>query len=87
MGEMRLEEHKRRMEEVKIDIDPECEICMNIIVRPTQLPCQHVYCQYCIKASMSLKWECPKCRLMPALNFNFPINTDLIEKFKEQVEP
>ena len=39
MNERRLEEHKHRMEEIKIDVDPECEICMNIIVRPTQLPC------------------------------------------------
>ena len=71
-------EEQRRMEEafaaMHIEVDPECAICMLIMVNPTELPCKHVFCQGCAKASLGFKRECPMCRHVPARAYNFPVS-------------
>mmetsp|Transcript_656 Transcript_656/g.886 ORF Transcript_656/g.886 Transcript_656/m.886 type:complete len:98 (-) Transcript_656:516-809(-) len=70
-----------------MSIDPECAICMLVMVKPTRLPCKHVFCQTCAKASVSFKRECPMCRSVPPKTFKFPISADLTAQFKQIVDP
>ena len=75
------------MQDIDLEISPECAVCMLIMVRPSQLPCKHVFCQTCAMASMNFKWECPMCRFMPPRDFRFDVSEQLIQTFKEQVDP
>ena len=68
--------------ELELEIPTECAVCMLLIVRPTQLPCKHVFCQGCAKLSMNFKWECPYCRYVPPKNFKFPLSTSVQEIIK-----
>ena len=75
------------MQDVDLDIAPECAVCMLTMVTPTQLPCKHVFCQGCAHASMNFKWECPMCRFVPARTFNFAISAEIKEELKAKTEP
>lgn len=75
----------RHMENVEIEVPVECPVCMLMIVRPTKLPCKHVYCQGCARTSLNFKWECPMCRHMPPRTLKFDIDDELLEVIKGRV--
>ncbi|KAI8513017.1 hypothetical protein Bbelb_096560 [Branchiostoma belcheri] len=41
-----------------------CSICLELLTRPKELPCQHTFCQDCLEvhAGKEGSFECPKCR-------------------------
>lgn len=41
-----------------------CSICKNLIIKATRLPCNHLFCYYCIHKSIRLKPRCPLCRAL-----------------------
>lgn len=75
------------MQGIDLDVAPECAVCMLIMVRPTELPCKHVYCNTCAEASMNFKWECPMCRYVPAKTFTFAVSESLKEQIKGKTMP
>ena len=81
------QDQMRHMENIELELSPDCAICMLLIVRPTRLPCKHVFCQGCAQASLKFKWECPMCRFMPPKGFKFPLAQDVMEQLKEKIEP
>ena len=77
----------RAMQDIDLEITPECAVSMMVMVRPTELPCKHVFCQSCAQASMNFKWECPMCRFVPPRTFKFAISDQYMQAFKEQTDP
>ncbi|XP_019618127.1 PREDICTED: tripartite motif-containing protein 3-like [Branchiostoma belcheri] len=51
---------------LKIEIHEElsCSICLELFTRPKVLPCQHTFCQDCLRdhAEVRTPFECPNCR-------------------------
>lgn len=41
-----------------------CSICNNLIIKATRLPCNHLFCYYCIQKSIRMKPRCPLCRAL-----------------------
>lgn len=39
-----------------------CSICLQPLVDPVTLPCDHSFCSVCIKACLATKQACPQCR-------------------------
>ena len=74
------------MENVDLEVPVDCAVCMLVIVRPTKLPCKHVFCQGCAKACLEFKWECPMCRLIPSRQFNFNVDEELMQMIKEKAD-
>lgn len=81
------QEQLRKMENIELDVAPECAVCMLTMVRPSQLPCKHVFCNTCVEASMNFKWECPMCRFVPPKGFAFTVSEALKEQIKGKTEP
>ncbi|CAF4010601.1 unnamed protein product, partial [Rotaria sp. Silwood1] len=50
------------MDEAQIDSELKCAICTQPFQNPTNLPCQHTFCQHCIKAWLKSNTSCPTCR-------------------------
>lgn len=44
--------------------DPEllCGICMNVLDKPKETPCRHVFCEVCITTALGAQPRCPMCR-------------------------
>ena len=42
--------------------DEECVICMDVMDNPTLTACGHLFCNSCIKTSLSTKKKCPMCK-------------------------
>ncbi|KAL2556880.1 BRCA1-associated RING domain protein 1 [Forsythia ovata] len=42
----------------KIGLELKCAICLNLLNKPTLLPCNHIFCKFCIP---QLGSECPTC--------------------------
>ena len=56
-----------------------CPICLDLLVDPITLECQHNYCYYCIskyflKKGNSDKRRCPNCNYETKQDFEFKIN-------------
>jgi hypothetical protein len=41
--------------------DDICAICMDTFTRPVKLPCNHIFCDTCIRTSLSQRDTCPYC--------------------------
>jgi hypothetical protein len=46
----------------KEDDDATCGICRETFTSPVKLPCEHVFCNGCIRASLSNSDLCPLCK-------------------------
>ena len=69
----------------KLEIDPECAICLTDMEQPCQLPCQHAYCYDCIQEALKRNWECPICRAGPPKNFRCVVNNGLAQELREKI--
>ena len=49
-----------RREEVPNDFV--CSICFGIPLKPTLLPCEHIFCEQCAKKALYFSESCPNCR-------------------------
>ncbi|XP_048377221.1 E3 ubiquitin-protein ligase TRIM56-like [Stegostoma tigrinum] len=66
-----------------------CKICLETMEQPKMLPCQHTYCQECLRKLVKAdKIMCPECRVVvdvsagiSSLKTNFHINS-LLDIFK-----
>ena len=63
-----------QMKKVKLEIDPNCTICFEVITQPCQLACQHVFCVPCLQLSLKYQRQCPICRIEPPTDFKCEIN-------------
>lgn len=46
----------------KFEEDLICNVCTELLIKPTVLDCSHTFCQYCIKEWRKKKNDCPICR-------------------------
>eukprot|EP00095_Tigriopus_kingsejongensis_P011598 maker-scaffold325_size206031-snap-gene-0.17 protein:Tk11598 transcript:maker-scaffold325_size206031-snap-gene-0.17-mRNA-1 annotation:"reverse transcriptase-like protein" len=51
----------------KVEAELDCPICRCLLIKPMILPCQHVFCQYCVfvwyvESSFLGTLNCPSCR-------------------------
>lgn len=44
------------------DPDLVCCICTNVLFKPVETPCRHVFCEKCINTWNERKKTCPTCR-------------------------
>ncbi|XP_078581786.1 uncharacterized protein LOC144865111 [Branchiostoma floridae x Branchiostoma japonicum] len=70
-----------------------CSICLELFTRPKVLPCQHTFCQDCLRdhAEVKIPLQCPNCRqqvrLPPQGVAGLPDNhivANMIEKLQKQ---
>ena len=40
----------------------ECAICLESMIQPCKLPCNHVFCYLCIKGTFNNSAKCSLCR-------------------------
>ena len=50
--------------EEEVDFEPDCSVCLNILIESCLLPCKHRICYQCIKANESYLKQCPVCELV-----------------------
>lgn len=72
---------------LNIELEPDCAVCMQIMVTPVELPCKHVFCKGCCHATLGFKWECPMCRYVPPGNFKCVVSQQLLEQIKAMADP
>lgn len=77
----------KNIEQMHIEIDEDCAVCMMLMVEPTSLPCKHTFCQSCAMASLSFTWECPMCRYLPPKLFKFPVNEEVKAELRAKADP
>lgn len=41
--------------------DPVCQICLQLLVQPSDTPCGHTYCQACLASCLLESNLCPVC--------------------------
>ncbi|XP_078693419.1 E3 ubiquitin-protein ligase TRIM32-like [Branchiostoma floridae x Branchiostoma belcheri] len=70
-----------------------CSICLELFTRPKVLPCQHTFCQECLRdhAEVRVPFQCPNCRLQirlpPQGVASLPDNlivANMCERFQQQ---
>lgn len=47
----------------KIDEEFQCAICTEILENPVQSPCEHIFCNECIKGWLAVDSSCPVDRI------------------------
>ncbi|CAI9768718.1 unnamed protein product [Fraxinus pennsylvanica] len=45
----------------KLGLQLKCALCLNLLNKPLLLPCNHIFCKFCIPKSSRLGTECPTC--------------------------
>ncbi|MED6266663.1 hypothetical protein CHARACLAT_004333, partial [Characodon lateralis] len=61
-----------------------CGVCMREPGEPVDLPCHHMFCLTCIKASLETgQTSCPTCRQDLPNDFQFRVSEDLRSTFKK----
>lgn len=62
----------------------ECYICLEPCVKPLQLECNHIFCEFCIihLITFGLNQNCPVCRTNITIRLN---QTDCLYKFPESI--
>ena len=49
--------------EVRLDLESECAICMGIMIKPVTMPCKHSLCLACyLQHVEKTSLQCPFCR-------------------------
>uniref|UniRef100_A0A5B7AMK6 Putative BRCA1-associated RING domain protein 1 n=1 Tax=Davidia involucrata TaxID=16924 RepID=A0A5B7AMK6_DAVIN len=46
----------------KLGLELKCPLCLNLLNRPMLLPCNHIFCNFCIPTSTQFGSECPVCK-------------------------
>uniref|UniRef100_A0A3B5A571 E3 ubiquitin-protein ligase n=1 Tax=Stegastes partitus TaxID=144197 RepID=A0A3B5A571_9TELE len=55
----------------------QCGVCMREPQEPVELPCHHIYCLTCIKASLDAgQTSCPSCRQQLPNDFQPHVSED-----------
>ncbi|CAA2934053.1 BRCA1-associated RING domain 1 [Olea europaea subsp. europaea] len=46
----------------KLGLQLKCAVCLSLLNKPSLLPCNHIFCKFCIPKSSRLRTECPTCK-------------------------
>ncbi|GMP99327.1 hypothetical protein CsSME_00046838 [Camellia sinensis var. sinensis] len=46
----------------KLGLELKCPLCLNLLNRPTLLPCNHIFCDSCVPRLTHFGSECPVCK-------------------------
>lgn len=46
----------------KLGLELKCPLCLNLLIKPTLLPCDHIFCNFCVPSSAQVQRECPVCK-------------------------
>ncbi|KAJ8552995.1 hypothetical protein K7X08_020388 [Anisodus acutangulus] len=46
----------------KLGLELKCPLCLNLLTKPTLLPCDHIFCNFCVPRSTQVQCECPVCK-------------------------
>ncbi|XP_058208044.1 BRCA1-associated RING domain protein 1-like [Rhododendron vialii] len=46
----------------KLGLELKCPLCLNLLNRPQLLPCNHIFCDFCVPRSTQFGSECPVCK-------------------------
>ncbi|CAL5432595.1 unnamed protein product [Camellia sinensis] len=46
----------------KLGLELKCPLCLNLLNRPTLLPCNHIFCDSCVPRLTQFGSECPVCK-------------------------
>ncbi|XP_022847162.1 BRCA1-associated RING domain protein 1-like isoform X1 [Olea europaea var. sylvestris] len=46
----------------KLGLELKCPLCLNLLDKPILLPCNHIFCKFCIPKSNQFGSECPACQ-------------------------
>ncbi|XP_073318099.1 BRCA1-associated RING domain protein 1-like isoform X2 [Primulina huaijiensis] len=46
----------------KLGLELKCPFCLNLLRKPTLLPCNHIFCNVCIPKSSQFTADCPSCQ-------------------------
>lgn len=55
-----LNKHDKEAED---EAEPDCAVCMNLMIESCLLPCRHRFCIQCIRQHLSYSTACPICRM------------------------
>ena len=81
--------------ENEIEIEFECQICMDIMVEPVTTLCGHTFCKICLMRYLRTKLNCPICRktilqspdsLSKNISFENLIKSKYSEKYEERLK-
>ncbi|XP_037626449.1 E3 ubiquitin-protein ligase rnf213-alpha-like isoform X1 [Sebastes umbrosus] len=65
----------------------QCAVCMREPQDPVGLPCHHIYCLTCIKASLDAgRTSCPNCRQQLPNDFQPHVSEDIRDSIKKHAE-
>ena len=81
------EESKEEVKDVEMidtehKLEKDCCVCMQIMVEPARLPCNHLFCIQCLNKYFESKFECPMCRAAVPVQFEPEIDEQLQSKIK-----
>ncbi|XAR58664.1 Histone-lysine N-methyltransferase [Bertholletia excelsa] len=46
----------------KLGLELKCPLCLNLLNRPMLLPCNHIFCDFCVPKSTQFGSDCPVCK-------------------------
>ncbi|XP_073156826.1 BRCA1-associated RING domain protein 1-like [Henckelia pumila] len=46
----------------KLGLELKCPFCLNLLRKPTLLPCDHIFCNVCIPKPSQFSGDCPSCQ-------------------------
>ncbi|KAL8530204.1 hypothetical protein ACS0TY_007314 [Phlomoides rotata] len=46
----------------KLRIELNCPLCLNLMNKPMLLPCNHIFCNFCVPKSSQFSSKCPACQ-------------------------
>ncbi|CAN4113706.1 unnamed protein product [Withania somnifera] len=46
----------------KLGLELKCPLCLNLLTKPTLLPCDHIFCNFCVPQLTQVQCECPVCK-------------------------
>ncbi|KAL8106702.1 BRCA1-associated RING domain protein 1 [Apium graveolens] len=46
----------------KLALELKCPLCLELLSQPVLLPCDHIFCNCCVKTSTKFGSECPSCK-------------------------
>ncbi|MCD7449076.1 hypothetical protein HAX54_049189 [Datura stramonium] len=46
----------------KLGLELKCPLCLNFLTKPMLLPCDHIFCNFCVPRLTQVQCECPVCK-------------------------